>query len=415
MTELPKRIDTVVIGAGQAGLTMSHRLRQLGRDHVVLERASVAERWRNERWDRLHFQFPNWSVRLPEFPFPHTDPDGFAPRDAIVRFIEDYAAFIHAPVLCPVAVTAVRRIPGSERFTVETSVGTVEAANVVLATGPYQRPAVPAILADGEGGIVQVHSSLYRNPAQLPPGGVLVVGAGASGAQIAEELLRAGRHVHLSVGAHRRLPRRYRGRDVIWWLGELGLDETLAENRPADRSPLVISGAEGGHTIDFRRFAADGMVLLGRALAAKDGRMSFAADLADNLAHGDKSYAGFLAAVDAHVRRAGLDLPEEPITHETMTDPAEMADPVLSLDLAASGITSIVWATGYGYDLGWVELPVLDRAGRPVHHRGVTEVPGIYFLGLQWLHKSKSAFLSGVGDDAAFLAETIEARGATRG
>ena len=206
MTELPKCIDTVVIGGGQAGLTMSHRLRQLGREHVVLERASVAERWRNERWDRLHFQFPNWSVRLPEFPFPHTDPDAFAPRDEIVRFIEAYAAFIQAPVLCPVAVTSVRRVPGSARFAVETSAGTVEAANVVLATGPYQRPAVPAILADGE--IFQVHSSRYRTPGQLPPGGVLVVGAGASGAQIAEELLRAGRHVHRSVGAHRRKPRR---------------------------------------------------------------------------------------------------------------------------------------------------------------------------------------------------------------
>ena len=408
MTELPKCIDTVVIGGGQAGLTMSHRLRQLGREHVVLERASVAERWRNERWDRLHFQFPNWSVRLPEFPFPHTDPDAFAPRDEIVRFIEAYAAFIQAPVLCPVAVTSVRRVPGRARFAVETSAGTVEAANVVLATGPYQRPAVPAILADGE--IFQVHSSRYRNPGQLPPGGVLVVGAGASGAQIAEELLQAGRHVHLSVGAHRRLPRRYRGRDVIWWLSELGLDETLAENRPPDRSPLVISGAEGGHTIDFRRFAADGMVLLGRALAARDGRISFAPDLADNLAHGDRSYAGFLAAADAHARRTGLDLPEEPVAHETMPDPAEVTDPVLSLDLAASGIASIVWATGYGYDLGWVDLPVLDGAGRPVHRRGVTEVAGIYFLGLQWLHKSKSAFLSGVGDDAAFLAETIAAR-----
>ncbi len=413
--ELPERIDTVVIGGGQAGLTMSHRLSQLGRAHVVLERAAIAERWRNERWDKLHFQFPNWSVRLPEFPFPHTDPDGFATRDAVVRFIEDYAAFIRAPVLCPVAVTAVRRVSGSARFVVETSAGTMEAANVVLATGPYQRPSIPAIFAYGGEDIFQVHSSRYRNPGQLPPGGVLVVGAGASGAQIAEELLQAGRRVHLSIGTHRRLPRRYRGRDVIWWLSELGLDETLVENRPADRSPLVISGAGGGHTIDFRRFVAGGMVLLGRALAARDGRMSFSADLADSLVHGDRAYAGFLTAADAHVQRAGLDLPEDPAAHETVPDPAELTEPLLSLDLAALGITSIVWATGYGYDLDWVDLPVLDGASRPVHRRGVTEVAGIYFLGLQWLHKSKSAFLSGVGDDAAFLAETIAARGGAPG
>ncbi len=414
MSEVPKRIDTVVIGGGQAGLTMSHRLSAMGREHVVLERAAIAERWRSERWDALHFQFPNWSVRLPEFPFPHPDPEGFAPRAAIVRFIEAYAAFIQAPMLCPVAVTALRRLADTTLFEVETSAGTIEAANVVLATGPYQRPAIPRIVEDNCD-VLQVHSSRYRNPGQLPPGGVLVVGAGASGAQIAEELQQAGRRVHLSIGAHRRLPRRYRGRDVIWWLSALGLDETTVEQRPADHSPLVISGAGGGHTIDFRRFAADGMVLLGRALAVRDGRMSFAADLAATLAHGDKAYAGFLAAADAHVRRAGLDLPNDPAAREILPDPREVTDPVPSLDLAASGITSIVWATGYGYDLGWVDLPVLDCAGRPVHRRGVTQVAGIYFLGLQWLHKTKSAFLSGVGEDAAFLAEAIASRCAARG
>ncbi len=408
---LPGRIDTVIIGGGQAGLTMSHRLGQLGRPHIVLERHAVAERWRAERWDSLCFQFPNWSVRLPDFPFPHTDPDGFAPRDAIVGFIEAYADFIRAPVHSPITVTALRRLAGSAHFAVETSAGTIEAANVVLATGPYQRPAVPPVFRDDGGAVVQLHSSRYRNPGQLPDGGVLVVGAGASGAQIAEELLLAGRRVHLSVGGHRRLPRRYRGRDVIAWLSALGMDETEVDQRPPDPSPLVISGAEGGHTIDFRRFAAGGMVLLGRALSAEAGILSFAPDLAASLAHGDKAYAGFLAAVDAHVRRAGLDLPEDPAARETLPDPREVVDPILSLDLAAAGIGSIIWATGYGYDLGWVDLPVLDAAGRPRHRRGVAEVEGIYFLGLQWLHKAKSAFLSGVGEDAAYLAEQIAARG----
>jgi putative flavoprotein involved in K+ transport len=281
---------------------------------------------------------------------------------------------------------------------------------VVLATGPYQRPAVPAISGEVSDAIFQVHSSAYRNPGQLPPGGVLVVGAGASGAQIAEELLLAGRRVHLSVGAHRRLPRRYRGRDVIWWLSELGMDETTVETRPPDHSPLVISGAGGGHTIDFRRFCADGMVLLGRALSAQNGGMSFAPDLAASLSHGDEAYTGFLAAADRHVRHAGLDLPEDFSARDALPDPPELAEPILALDLAARGISAIVWATGYGYDLGWVELPVLDAAGRPRHRRGVTEVEGIYFLGLQWLHKAKSAFLSCVGEDAAYLAERIAAR-----
>ena len=408
---LPKQIDTVVIGGGQAGLVMSHRLSALGCPHVVLERDGIAQRWRSERWDSLRFQFPNWSVRLPDFPYPHADPDGFAPRDAILRFIEAYAAFIQAPVRCPVAVTSLRRLPGASGFLVETSVGSIEAANVVLATGPYQRPAMPSVAHDLDSAIFQVHSSRYRNPAQLPQGGVLVVGAGASGAQIAEDLLLAGRLVHLSVGAHLRLPRRYRGRDVIWWLSALGMDETIAEKRPPDHSPRVFSGAGGGHTIDFRRFAADGIVLLGRALAAQGGVLSFGSDLAASLAHGDAAYANFLAAADAYVRRGGADLPEDPAARDGLPDPAELADPILSLDLVATGIASIVWATGYGYDLGWVDLPVLDAAGRPVHRRGVTDVEGIYFLGLQWQRKAKSAFLSGVGEDAAYLGERIAARG----
>ncbi len=406
---LPDRIDTVIIGGGQAGLTMSHRLSTLGCPHVVLERAAIAERWRSERWDQLRFQFPNWAVRLPDFAFPHADPDGFAPRDDIVRFIEAYAAFIRAPVHCPVAVTGLRRLPNAGGFRVETAAGSLEAANVVLANGPYQRPAMPPVARDLDPGIVQLHSSRYRNPGQLPPGAVLVVGAGASGAQIAEELHSAGRRVFLSVGTHRRLPRRYRGRDVIWWLGELGVDATTVDRRPADHSPLVISGAGGGRTIDFRRFAAAGLRLVGRAVAAQNGRMSFAPDLARNLAQGDAAYASFLAAVDLHVRRTGLDLPDDPSAYE-MTHPPVLADPILSLDLAAEGIGSIVWATGYGYDLGWVDLPVLDGAGRPVHRRGVTPVEGIYFLGLQWLHRAKSAFLSGVGEDAAYLADIIAAR-----
>jgi putative flavoprotein involved in K+ transport len=221
-------IETLVIGGGQAGLVMSHRLKQRGLSHLVLERHRIAERWRSERWDGLKFQFPNWSVRLPDFPFPHSDPDAFAATSDIIKFIEAYAGFVAPPIRCGVAVTRLSRRDGAG-FIAETTDGTITADNVVVATGPYQRNLVPDLLGDHP--VFQVHAADYRNPGQLPPGAVLVAGAGASGAQIAEELLQAGRRVYLSVGRHRRLPRRYRGRDLIWWLAEMRLDQVTPEER----------------------------------------------------------------------------------------------------------------------------------------------------------------------------------------
>ncbi len=224
-----ERIETLVIGGGQAGLTMSHRLKQRGLKHLVLERHRIAERWRSERWDGLKFQFPNWSVRLPDFSFPHSDPDAFAPTGDIIAFIEAYAKFVAPPIRCGVAVTRLSR-DGAAGFVAETADGAIAAQNVVVATGPYQRPIMPDLLRD-EADVFQVHASRYLNPEQLPPGAVLVVGAGASGAQITEELTRSGRRVFLSVGRHTRLPRRYRERDLIWWLSELGRDRITVEER----------------------------------------------------------------------------------------------------------------------------------------------------------------------------------------
>src|SRR4051794_13148479 len=244
-------IETLVIGGGQAGLVMSHRLTQRGISHLVLERHRVAERWRSERWDGLRFQFPNWSVRLPDFPFSHGEPDGFAAVRDILNYIEAYAAFVAAPVRCGVEVTRLRCADGADGLVAETPDGTIAARNVVVATGRYQRATLPALLSD-EPNLFQVHASRYQNPEQLPPGAILVVGAGASGAQIAEELVRAGRRVFLSIGRHTRLPRRYRGHDVIWWLSAMGIDQTSVEARGPSRLLPVISGADGGHTIDFR-------------------------------------------------------------------------------------------------------------------------------------------------------------------
>ena len=235
-----EQIQTLVIGGGQAGLAMSHRLKQRGLAHLVVERHRIAERWRTERWDGLMFQFPNWSVSLPEFAFPHTEPDAFATTGEIVQFIEAYAAFVDPPIRCGVAVTRLRRRDGATGFVAETSGGVIEAENVVVATGPYQGAVMPDLLRGHA--VFQVHASRYRNPDQLPPGAVLVVGSGASGAQITEELCRAGRHVYLSVGAHTRLPRRYRGRDLIWWLGEMGIDQTPVEARGPSRLLPLITG-----------------------------------------------------------------------------------------------------------------------------------------------------------------------------
>ena len=401
-------VDTLVIGGGQAGLTMSHRLKQRGIGHLVLERGRIAERWRSERWDGLMFQFPNWSVRLPDFAFPHADADGFSDTAAIIAFIEDYATFVTPPIRCGVEVTKLRRDAGG--FVADLAGGSIAARSVVVATGPYQRPLRPALL-DDHPGLFQVHASSYKNPAQLPDGAVLVVGAGASGAQITEELMRAGRRVFLSVGRHNRLPRRYRGRDLFWWLAEMGVDETRVEQRGPSRLLPVISGAHGGRTIDFRRFAADGVTLLGRVTAARNGVLAIAPDLTSNIANGDAYYATFLGIVDDFIVARGLDQPADPLARLRLPDPPCLTAPLDTIDLRAERITGVIWATGYGLDLNWIDIPVLDANGVPRHHHGVSEVPGLYFLGLQWLSKMKSSFLSGVGDDAAALADHIAARG----
>jgi putative flavoprotein involved in K+ transport len=402
--------DTVIIGGGQAGLTMSHQLTKRGHAHVVLERHRIADRWRTERWDSLRFQFPNWAMRLPDFPYTGNEPDAYAPRDEVIRFIESYATFIDAPVRTGVNVHSLRQ--AAEGFLLDTGDATITARNVVIATGPYQRPAIPPAAANLPG-MFQITAASYRNPGQLPAGGVLVVGSGASGVQIAEELQQAGRAVFLSAGPHRRVPRRYRGRDYIWWISELGLDEKVADQGATRQAPLVLTGADGGHTIDLRAFAASGMTLLGRLLDAKDGTVSFAPDLEANLAAGDAAYDAFIQTADTYAAEFGLTLPDDPAAHAILREPP--AAPIESLDLDAAGITAVIWATGYRYDFGWVKLEIFTATGQPIHSRGVTNIPGVYFLGLPFLHKTKSSFLSGVGEDAAYLADQIAIKSKTSG
>jgi putative flavoprotein involved in K+ transport len=406
-----ERVGTLVIGGGQAGLAMSHHLKQRGLPHLVLERGRIGERWRSERWDGLTFQFPNWSVRLPDFPFPHNDPDGFADLGAIVAFIEAYAAFVAPPIRCGVEVTRLSQ-DGAD-FIAETSQGKIQGAitakNVVVATGPYQRAILPDLLRD-EPAPLQVHASNYLNPGQLPAGAVLVVGAGASGAQIAEELLRAGRRVFLSVGQTTRLPRRYRGHDLVWWFEQLGVFNRTPEERGPLRVYPAISGAYGGHTIDYRRFAADGITLLGRVATARDRVLDISPGLGKSLAEADLYYSALLDMADDHVRQRGLDLAEEPAARTTLPDPLCVTEPIRRLDLRAEDINAVIWATGYGIDFGWIDIPAFDAGGQPLQRRGISDVPGLYFLGLQWMSRMASSFMSGVGDDAAVLAEHIAAR-----
>lgn len=404
-----EQIDTLIIGGGQAGLAMSDMLSRRGIAHLVIEQNRIAERWRSERWTGLRFQFPNWSIALPDFPFKHDDPDGFATSGEIVDYLASYAAHVKAPVRCGIKVRALRQSANASDYLAETTEGTIRARNVVVATGPYQRPATPNLLA-GNGAVFQVHASEYKDPDQLPTGGVLIVGSGASGTQIAEELHRAGRRVYLSVGKHRRMPRRYRGHDLIWWLVELGIDKTPVEKRGPDKTLPLITGAYGGHTIDFRELANQGITLLGHVVSGHDETIELAPGLCASLEAGDVSYFEFLDKVDCHVWSSGLDVPLEPEARVMLPDPASVRNPPRHLDLQQEGINSVIWATGYAFDFSWIEMSVCDCAGEPEHCGGVANVPGLYFIGLPWLTRMNSSFLSGVGDDAARIAAHIAAR-----
>jgi len=402
-------IQTLIVGGGQAGLALSAHLGQRGLPHVVLERHRIAERWRSERWDSLVANGPAWHDRFPARHFEDLAPDSFAPRDRIVQYFEDFAQQIEAPVRCGVTVTAVTRA-GDGSFDVETSDGAMKARNIVAATGPFQRPLMPTTIPE-TAGLVQMHSNAYRKPGQLPEGAVLVVGAGSSGSQIADELLRAGRRVFLSVGPHDRPPRAYRGHDFVWWLGQLGQWDATAREPGMEHVTIAVSGAYGGHTVDFRRLAARGMVLLGRGGAYADGVMQFAPDLAQNIANGDANYLSVLDKADAYAAARGLDLPLEPEARVIGPDPDCVRNPILKLDLGAQGVTSVIWATGFALDFGWLQVNGFDAKGRPSHERGVSDLPGLYFLGLPWLSRRASPFIWGVWQDADHLAGHIALRG----
>ncbi len=399
-------IDTLVVGGGQAGLAMSEHLSDHGVPHVVLERHRIAERWRSERWDSLVANGPAWHDRFPGMEFSDTDADAFAPKESVADYFVAYAEKIAAPIRCGVEVMEVRRNVGRPGFRAETSAGVIEANSVVAATGPFQRPVFPALVPEAAG-ITQMHSNAYKNPGQLPDGAVLVVGAGSSGVQIADELLRSGKRVHLSVGPHNRPPRRYRGLDFVWWLGVLGKWEAQFAEPGREHITIAVSGAHGGQTVDFRRLAEAGMTLVGRTESFADGVLRFAPDLAANIALGDADFLSVLDEADAYAIRNGLDLPDDPDARNIGPDPDCVTHPILQLDLAAAGISAIIWATGFAVDFSWLKVDALDETGKPRHQRGISSEPGVYFLGLPWLQRRGSSFIWGVWHDAKFIADQI--------
>ncbi len=418
---LPAHVPVIIIGGGQAGLSMSYCLKERGIAHLVFEKNRIGEAWRSSRWDSFCLVTPNWQCKLPGFNYTGSDPHGFMKKDEIVTYIEEYAKSFNPPLHEGVSVHRVRRNDAGA-FDVSTTMGDCSADHVVVATGGYHHGRIPRIAERFSPEITQVHSCDYKSPDTLPPGAVLVVGSGQSGCQIAEDLHLAGRQVHLCVGSAPRTARRYRGRDVVDWLHDMGY-----YNKPVHEHPLkervrakanhYVTGRDGGRDIDLRKFATEGMQLHGRLKEVLGTKLIFANDLKKNLDHADEVAASIKATIDKYILSMGLVAPAEEPYQPLWQPEAE----VMELDYAAAGITSIVWSVGFGADYTWLEVPVFDGKGYPSHQRGVTSAPGLYFLGLPWQYTWGSGRFSGVAQDARYLASYIEARntspqpGLTRG
>ena len=406
--------EVVVIGGGQAGLALSYCLTEQGRPHVILEQDRIAESWRSKRWDSLRLIAPNWSLRLPGLAYSGDAPDGFMGKDEVVAHLETYARSFAAPVREGVRVTTIERSPADPHFLVRTQDDSYRASQVVLATGALQQPRVPACAAALPTGVTQMVAPAYRNPRSLPPGAVLVVGSGETGCQIAEELVRAGRRVFLAGGRSWWAPRRYRGQDVAAWARLVGwFERTVDELPPGARtgqSNPQLTGSDGGHDINGHTLAREGVMLLGRLQDIRDGKAFFAADLAANLAWGDQQARIWLQAIDDLIAQQGVEAPGEDWPSDLWTSEVRPHEAPTELALANVGIRTVIWAMGYRPHLNWAGLPFLDAEGYPIQRRGVTPIPGLYILGLDWLHTAKSGLFAGVGEDAAYLAGQIAER-----
>ncbi len=401
-----KPVHTIVIGAGQAGLCASYFLTQQGIDHLVLERARIGERWRSERWDSLRFQFPNRYVRLPGFPYAGDEPEAFMHRDDVVTTIERYAAHINAPVHCGVNVDSLEK--EDDLFVITAGSRRFHAHNVIVATGPYQHTLIPPVADKLPHDIRQLPASAYTSPDALPEGAVMVVGAGGSGVQITEDLLAAGRSAYLCVGKFKRIPRSYRGRDIMDWFEDLNLtNQPVVDRDPTDHAPLL-TGVDGGYEVDLRRVVAQGGVLLGRLEAAQGEEVMLGDQLIEHMQAAEVAYDDILKGLEAGIAASGV-TPDKQPGRPPVPGPMPTDAPT-QLNLREADIKSVIWATGYGVDFSWIHCEEFLPDGMPIQKRGVAQTPGLYFLGLFFLYSARSSFFWGVGEDAEHVVNHVSAR-----
>ncbi|WP_306565996.1 MSMEG_0569 family flavin-dependent oxidoreductase [Aquabacterium sp.] len=403
----PQHHDVIIVGGGQAGLSLSHYLQERGIDHLLLEKHTPMHAWSTQRWDAFCLVTPNWQCKLPGHEYSGPEPHGFMKKGEIIEYLNAFLTKVKPPILTGVTVQHVKAT-SEGGYAITTTAGDFTARQVVVCSGGYHEPVVPRLAERLPAHIVQLHSEQYRNPQSLPAGGVLVVGSGQSGAQIAEDLHLAGKQVHLAVGDAPRCARFYRGRDVVDWLADMGYYDMSVDKHPLregvrDNTNHYVTGRDGGRDIDLRAFALQGMKLYGLLNGLADGVMSFRGSLKESLDHADSVYNGINAAIDKHIAALGLDAPP-PSVYEPVWQPDAGHT---GLDLAAAGITSVIWCIGFKPDFTWLDAPVFNGRGQPVHHRGVTQQSGLYFLGLPWLHTWGSGRFSGVARDALYLAEKI--------
>lgn len=401
----------VIVGGGQAGLSVSYCLKQRGVENIIFEKHSIAYSWQTKRWDSFCLVTPNWQCTLPGYEYPGEDPYGFMEKDKIVRYVKDYAQSFNPNIQEGVCVEKISRGGDCAVFEIVTSAGQYTADQVVVATGGYHTPKVPRMSEALPSGLLQLHSSEYKRPADLPEGAVMVVGTGQSGCQIAEDLHLAGRQVHLCVGGAPRSPREYRGKDVVEWLDQLGYYDITVDEHPQKeavrkKTNHYVTGRGGGREIDLRQFATEGMQLYGKLKSADGRQLTFQDNLKENLDQADEVAESIKKTIDEYIEKNNIDAVVEP-PYQPVWQPQ---NPPTALDLQTANIHTIVWATGYHTDFSWIEIPAFDGKGYPTHQRGVTTVAGLYFIGLPWLYTWGSGRFSGVARDAEHIAGYIAHR-----
>lgn len=403
--------SVVIVGGGQAGLSMSYCLRERGFDHIIFEKNRIAESWRSKRWDSFCLVTPNWQCLLPGFPYNGDDPQGFMQKEDIVQYIEAYVKSFNPPIKEGVEVSSVRKSSSADYFELTTSIGDFTADQVVVATGGYHIPKFPKMAERLPESMVQLHSSQYQNPQSLSDKAVLVIGTGQSGCQIAEDLHLAGKQVYLSVGSAPRSPRKYRGKDVVDWLDQMGYYDLSVDEHPQGeqvrtKTNHYVTGRDGGREINLRNFALEGMKLFGKLKQISGNRLEFQPNLKQNLDQADAVAESIKRTIDQFIEKNQIQAPTEAPYHPAW----EPLEEPLSLDCEAANIGTVIWCTGYESDFRWIEIPVFDGKGYPGHQRGITAVAGLYFLGLPWLYTWGSGRFSGIARDATYLADYIAAR-----